>query len=197
MPHAFLATNQIIFGEGCSRGHSAWSRKNGFDPGGLGGSRSGNSFRGLPGGLSLSLIFIMKLTFLRYLLMLDAVILAVLGVLLILEPQRVETFFHFNDLPPTVSYLIGLWGCVMLSLATAYVLVSRDPIRHRMWIDIGILRALIEAVFGAVSLARGTVNFSQAGLGTILAAGLAIAYVLLYPRPPRIVEVAPVSPKAV
>jgi len=139
----------------------------------------------------------MKLTLLRSVLMLDAVVLAALGVLLIFEPSRLEMFFHFNDLPPTVSYLIGLWGCVMLSLAAAYALVSRDPIRHRMWIDIGIVRALIETVFGAVCLARGTVNFSQAGFGTILAASLAIVYIVLYPRPPRIIEAVPSSPRPV
>jgi Trk-type K+ transport system membrane component len=122
--------------------------------------------------------------------MLDAIILAVLGVLLILEPRRIETFFHFNELPTIVSYLIGLWGCVLLSLAAAYALVSRDPIHHRLWIDIGIVRALIEAIFGAVSMARGTVDFSQAGFGTILAAALAFGYILLYPRASGLVEIA-------
>jgi hypothetical protein len=139
----------------------------------------------------------MKLTLLRYLLMLDAVILAVLGALLIFAPHQIETYFHFNDLPATVSYLIGLWGCVMLSLAAAYAIVSRDPIRHRFWIDIGIVRALLEAIFGATALARGSVNFSQAGVGTMLAAALAIAYLLLYPRPPRVVELVAQSPKPV
>src|SRR4051794_29762068 len=111
----------------------------------------------------------MRFSLLRYLLLLDAVVLAMMGVLFIFEPHRIATFFHFNDLPNSVSYLIGLWGCVMLSLAAAYALVSRDPIRHRMWIDIGIVRALLETIFGIVSIARGTVDFSQAGFGTILA----------------------------
>jgi hypothetical protein len=139
----------------------------------------------------------MKLILLRYLLMLDAVVLAMLGALLIFEPRQIETFFHFTDLPATVSYLIGLWGCIMLSLAAAYAIVSRDPIRHRFWIDIGIVRALLETIFGATTLARGTVNFSQAGFGTILAAALAIAYLLLYPRPPRVVELVAQPPKPV
>jgi hypothetical protein len=88
----------------------------------------------------------------------------------------------------------------MLSLAAAYAIASRDPIRHRLWIDIGIVRALLETILGIVSIAKGTVNFSQAGFGTILAAALAIAYILLYPRPPRLVQAAgqpPQSPQAV
>jgi hypothetical protein len=136
----------------------------------------------------------MKITLLRCLLVLDAVVLAMMGVLFIFEPHRIATYFHFNDLPNSVSYLIGLWGCVMLSLAAAYGLVSRDPIRHRLWIDIGIVRALLEAGLGVVSLAKGTVNFSQAGSGTILAAALVLAYLLLYPRPPQVLKVVPRSP---
>ena len=133
----------------------------------------------------------MKLSLLKNLLLLDAVVLAMMGVLFIFAPKQVETFFHFTDLPATVAYLIGLWGCVMFSLAAAYAIASRDPIRHRLWIDIGILRALLETIFGGVLMARGVVNFSQAGFGTILAAALAVAYIVLYPRPPRLVAVAP------
>lgn len=132
---------------------------------------------------------IMKFTLLRYLLFLDAIVLAMLGLLLIVAPQRIATFFHFADLPLSVSYLLGLWGCVMLSLGAAYAIVSRDPIRHRLWIDIAIIRALLETAFGFVAMARGVVNFSQAGFGAILAAALALAYLAFYPRPPRIVPV--------
>ena len=74
----------------------------------------------------------MKISLLRNLLLLDAVVLAMMGVLFIFAPQRIAAFFHFTDLPASMVYLIGLWGCVMLSLAAAYAIVSRDPIRHRL-----------------------------------------------------------------
>jgi hypothetical protein len=138
----------------------------------------------------------MKFSLLRTLLLLDAVVLAVLGILFIFKPHQVATYFHFADLPPSVGYLIGLWGCVMLSLAAAYAIVSRDPLQHRLWIDIAIVRALLEAILGAISIARGTVNFSQAGFGIVVAAALAIAYVILYPRTPRVVEVESQRPKS-
>lgn len=138
----------------------------------------------------------MKFTLLRYLLFVDAVVLAMIGLLLIVMPQRVATFFHFADLPQSVSYLLGLWGCVMLSLGGAYAIVSRDPIQHRLWIDIAIIRALIETGFGFVAMSRGIVNFSQAGFGTILTAALALAYIALYPRPPRIVAAEPEATKS-
>jgi hypothetical protein len=131
----------------------------------------------------------MKFTILRYLLFIDAIVLAMLGLLLIFAPKQIATFFHFANLPANVSYLLGLWGCVMLSLGAAYAIASRDPIRHRLWIDIGIIRALLETAFGFVAMARGVADFSQAGFGTILAAALAVAYVALYPRPPRLVAI--------
>src|SRR3954470_1610413 len=134
--------------------------------------------------------YAMKLSLLRILLLLDALVLAMVGVLFIFAPHRIATFFHFTDLPSSVMYLIGLWGCVMLSLAAAYAIVSRDPMRHRLWIDIGIVRALLEAILGGVSIARGTVNFSQAGFGIIVAATLAVAYIALYPRPSALMPVA-------
>jgi hypothetical protein len=50
----------------------------------------------------------MKLTLLRYLLMLDSAVLLLLGGLLIFAPKPIEAAFHFGDLPGAVSYLIGL-----------------------------------------------------------------------------------------
>jgi hypothetical protein len=132
----------------------------------------------------------MKFSLLRTLLLVDAVVLAVLGVLFIFTPQMIVTYFHFNNLPSSMSYLIGLWGCAMLSLAAAYAIASHDPLRHRLWIDIGIVRALLEAILGGIWIARGIVNFSQAGFGTILAAALALAYICLYPRTPALTPVS-------
>ena len=61
----------------------------------------------------------MKLSPLRVLLALDAAVLFLLGALLILAPRRVEFAFRFKDLPEGVSYIIGLWGCVLVTMASA------------------------------------------------------------------------------
>jgi len=52
----------------------------------------------------------MKLFLLRGLLIVDAAVLFLLGGLLIFAPAQVERAFHFQDLPPAVAYLIGMWG---------------------------------------------------------------------------------------
>ena len=123
----------------------------------------------------------MKLSLLRYLLILDAAVLFLLGALLILAPVRVERAFHFQDLPPAIAYIIGLWGCVFATLAIGYVVAASDPLRHVIWVQVGIARGILECVLGVVYLARGIVTFDQAGFGLILAALISIAYMLCYP----------------
>jgi len=129
----------------------------------------------------------MKLALLRNLLMLDAAILFLLGAVLILAPHFVELAFNFASLPPAVNYLLGLWGCLFATLAAGYVIAAANPLKHLVWVQIGIARGAIECLLGLVYLARGTVTFRQAGFGIIVAALISIAYIVLYPRKPRLI----------
>jgi hypothetical protein len=124
----------------------------------------------------------MKLTLLRYLLMLDAAVLFILGLLLILTPGRVAIAFHFNDLPAAVSYLIGLWGCVFLTLGAGYVIAATDPLRHIAWIQIAIARGALECLLGLFYVAHGIVTWQQSAFGILMAAFMSLAYLVLYPR---------------
>ena len=124
----------------------------------------------------------MKLTLLRYLLMLDAAVLFLLGALLIFVPRQVEVAFGFKDLPIAVSYLIGLWGCVFVTLGIGYVVAATQPLRHVVWVQVAIARGALECVLGFVYLARGVVTWQQAAFGIIAAALITIAYIVLYPR---------------
>jgi hypothetical protein len=128
----------------------------------------------------------LPLSWLRLLLLLDAVVLALLGVVLIAAPIQVLGAFQFKNLPVGVSYLVGLWGCVVLTLSLGYVVAASNPIRHLVWVQVGIARGLLEFALGLVFVARGVVTFSQAGLGIVLAGAVALAYALLYPRHPRL-----------
>lgn len=124
----------------------------------------------------------MKLTLLRYLLIVDAAVLLLLGALLIFAPRHIETAFHFTDLPLAVSYLIGLWGCVFATLGIGYLLAATDPMRHVAWVQVGIARGGLECLLGLVYMARGVVTWQQAAFGIITAALLTVAYIALYPR---------------
>lgn len=124
---------------------------------------------------------------LRALLMVDAAVLFALGAVLIVAPRTVEGFFHFDNLPDGVSYIVGSWGCVLATMAIGYAVASRDPVRHVAWVQVGIARSLLECAVGAFYLSRGVVTFQQIGLGVMVAAVVAAAYLTLYPRRARVI----------
>ena len=124
----------------------------------------------------------MKAAALRYVLMVDSAILFLLGALLIFFPDFVEKLFQFQSLPLAVHYLIGMWGCVFATMGLGYVIAATDPVRHVIWVQVGIARGVLECLLGAIYLARGIVTFEQAGVGIIVAGLMALAYAVLYPR---------------
>jgi hypothetical protein len=123
-----------------------------------------------------------KLRVTRILLALDAAVLFLLGALLLVLPAHVELAFGFVDLPLGVTYIVALWGCVLLTMAIGYWKASADPVRHLVWVQVGIARGALEFGVGLVYLARGVVTFRQAGTGIILAGLFALAYLVFYPR---------------
>jgi hypothetical protein len=122
-----------------------------------------------------------RMQVLRLLLVLDAAVLLFLGALLILAPKSVQLAFHFKDLPAGVSYIIGLWGCVLVTMAAGYAVAATDPLRHLVWVQVGIARGALECVLGVIYLARGIVTWQQAAAGIVVAAAITIAYLVLYP----------------
>ena len=119
---------------------------------------------------------------LRFLLALDSAVLLLLGLLLILAPHLAATAFQFGDLPPGVHYLVGLWGCALLTMGGGYLLGATDPVRYVLWIQVGIARGALECLLGLLYVAQGIVTFQQAGFGIVLAGLLALAYGIFYPR---------------
>ena len=119
---------------------------------------------------------------LRMLMMMDAVVLTGLGVLFITVPRRIETAFHFQNLPLGVDYMIGLWGCVFATVGLGYALAAVDPRRNVLWVQMGIARGLLEAVFGAMCVLRQVISWEQGAFGIFTAVFIAAAYAVLYPR---------------
>lgn len=131
---------------------------------------------------------------LRILLAMDAAVLFVLGMLLICAPRQVEAAFRFKELPEGVAYIIGLWGCVLVTVGAGYAVAAMDPIRHLVWVQLGIARGALECVLGVIYLARGVVTWQQSGAGIVVAAAVTVAYILTYPRKPRAVPGGVSSP---
>jgi hypothetical protein len=130
----------------------------------------------------------MKLLLLRILLRLDAAVLFLLGALFILTPNQVERAFQFHDLPLAMNYLIGLWGCALATLGIGYFQAAAHPLRHVVWVQVGIARGALECILGLVCLARGIATLQQTAFGIIVAGLMTLAYVALYPRKPRLIQ---------
>ena len=132
----------------------------------------------------------MKQILLRNFLLLDAAVLFLMGTLLVLLPEQVERTFSFKDLPTGVHYIIGLWGCALATLSIGYVTAAKNPVRHIIWVQVGIARGAAESVFGLFCVARHMATFRQAAFGIIVAGLMSLAYLILYPRKPRLLFVS-------
>lgn len=130
---------------------------------------------------------------LRVLLVTDSAVLLLLGAAFILLPEQVAVVFGFKGLPAGVNYIIGLWGCVLTTMALGYFVAAVNPLRHVVWVQIGIARGALECLLGVIYLARGVVTFQQAGFGIVLCGLMATAYVVFYPRPAPRQEDAPAT----
>jgi hypothetical protein len=126
---------------------------------------------------------------LRVFLVLDAAILFWLGAAFIAAPQAVAKMFGFLEMPPGVNYILGMWGCVLVTMAGGYAVTAANPIRNIAWIHVGIARGILEAITGAVCAIRGVVTWNQAAFGIAAGTILALAYTVLYPK--QIPEPAP------
>ena len=125
-------------------------------------------------------------TLLAWLLILNAAILMVLGAALLLAPGSVESAFGFRNMPREVAYVLAMWGCVSLTMGFGYSVAAVYPYLRPVWVQVAVGRGAVECLAGVVLMARGVVEFRQAGFGTILSALIAIAYLLVYPRSPPI-----------
>ena len=120
---------------------------------------------------------------LRLLLVIDAAALLLLGLAFVLAPQLTAGAFGFKGLSSEFAYLIGLWGCALATLSAGYAAAAFNPLRHTLWIQVGIARGALECLWGLCGLLQGTVTWHQAGFGTVLSGLVALAYIVLYPRP--------------
>ena len=72
-------------------------------------------------------------------------------------------------------------GGMFIAVSIWFIVAGRDPIRHISLVKLAILVSILGVVIGLYSIFRGTVDFSQAGMGIILDTVFAIAFLALYP----------------
>ncbi len=103
------------------------------------------------------------------------------GLAYILAPNQYGDMFGFEKGPEYVLGLIASLGGCFIAVSVFVIAAARDPLRNISWVKFAILFNLIGLVIGLYSIIRGYVDFAQAGVGIILYAIFAAAFLVFYP----------------
>ena len=104
-----------------------------------------------------------------------------LGLALLVAPYQVASMFGFGEIADYVPYYMALLGISFIAPSFWLIVAGRDPLRHITWVKFAILWSILGLVAGLYSIAKGAVDFSQAGPGIIIDAVFAVAFLVLYP----------------
>ena len=103
------------------------------------------------------------------------------GLAFIIAPYQVATMFGLGEIAAYVTYLLALLGGTFIAAAFLLIVAGKDPLGHITVVKFAILLATLGAVMGLYSIIRGAADFSLAGMGIIMDAVFAVAFLALYP----------------
>ena len=118
---------------------------------------------------------------LKVALILYGVIGILFGLAFIFVPYELGSMFGFEEGPEYVPHFLALLGVCFIAPAVFLIAAARDPLRHISWVKFAILWTILAVVAGLYSIVKGYVDFGQAGMGIILDAVFAVAFLVLYP----------------
>lgn len=105
-----------------------------------------------------------------------------MGLWMIFAPEQLAEMQGYEQGPEYVLYLLASLGVFLIvSKAFIIVAVTRDLLKNILWVQMAIALAIFMVAVGVYSICRGFVTFEQAGVGTIIEAVFAVAFLALYP----------------
>ena len=123
---------------------------------------------------------------LKVALILYGVIVILLGLLVLFAPEQAAVMFGFEEISDLGVYLAGMLGTSWITAGILLIVAGRDPSRHIVLVKFAIIFSLLAVIAGLYSIVRGAVDFGQAGVGIIIDAIFAAAFLAFYPyRPTR------------
>jgi hypothetical protein len=103
------------------------------------------------------------------------------GLAYIFVPYELGSMLGFEKGPDYIpAFLASLGGC-FIAVSVFVIAAARDPLQHISWVKFAILFSVLGLVIELYSVIRGYVDFSQAGMGIILYAIFAVAFLVFYP----------------
>ena len=108
-------------------------------------------------------------------------ILILSGLAFIIAPYQVASMSGLGKIAAQVPYFMALLGGCFIAVSVWFIVAGLEPLRHISLVKLAILWSSLGVVTGLYSIVQGAVDFSQAGMGIILDAVFAIAFLALYP----------------
>ncbi len=103
------------------------------------------------------------------------------GLAYIFVPLQLGSMMGYEKGPAYVAYMLAGLAGFLISISVFIIIAARDPLRHINWVKFAILNCSLSLVLGLYSVIQGYVDFSQAGMGIILHAVFAAAFLAFYP----------------
>jgi len=103
------------------------------------------------------------------------------GLAFIFVPYELGGMLGYEEGPDYVPYFLASLGGCFIAVSVFLIAAARDPLRHIYWVKFAILWSILGVVIGLYSIIRGYVDFGQAGMGVILDAVFAVAFLVFYP----------------
>ncbi|MFC1912286.1 hypothetical protein ACFLXG_03940 [Chloroflexota bacterium] len=103
------------------------------------------------------------------------------GLAYIFTPTQIGEMFGYEKGPAHGYAMLALLGGSFIAVSVFVIMAARDPLRNISWVKFVILYSLVNLVLEIYSVIRGYVDFTQAGVGIILWAIFAAAFLGFYP----------------
>lgn len=108
-------------------------------------------------------------------------ILILSGLAFIIAPYQVASMSGLGEIAAQIPYFMASLGGSFIAVSVWFIVAGLEPLRHISLVKLAILWSSLGVVTGLYSIVQGAVDFSQAGMGIILDAVFAIAFLALYP----------------
>jgi len=103
------------------------------------------------------------------------------GLAFIFVPYELGDILGFEHGSDYVPYFLAALGGCFIAPSVFIIAAARDPLRHISWVKFAILWSVLCLVTGLYSVIQGYVDFGQAGMGIIIDAVFAAAFLVFYP----------------
>lgn len=119
---------------------------------------------------------------LKIILILAAIVAFFWGTAMLVLPNRAAAWNNFPELPEGMKYFVGLLGCIYAAWGVGMLLAARDPLKHRTWIQVGIICYGLSLIGTLYYLLNKVISFGQARVGLIVQVVFLAAFIILYPK---------------